>query len=75
MGVRAQADDVDDDALVEVLVLPVEEDGVGNYIEAAVLLQHHYCPDDDRRADLRLLSQRLCWHYFRFLFLHAEEIV
>ena len=76
MGVPAQADDVDDDALVEVLVLPVEEDGVGNYIEAAVLLQHHYCPDDDRRADLRLLSQRLCcWYYFRFLFLHAEEIV
>ena len=75
MEVPAQADDVDDDALVEVLVLPVEEDGVGNYIEAAVLLQHHYCPDDDRRADLRLLSQRFCWHYFRFLFLHAEEIV
>ena len=75
MEVPAQADDVDDDALVEVLVLPVEEDGVGNYIEAAVLLQHHYCPDDDRRADLRLLSQRLYWHYFRFLFLHAEEIV
>ena len=60
-------------ALVEVPV----EDGVGNYIEAAVLLQHHYCPDDDRRADLRLLSLRLCccWYYFRFLFLHAEEIV
>ena len=61
-------------ALVEVLVEVPVEDGVGNYIEAVLLRRP--CHRHDRRADLRLLSLRLCcWYYFRFLFLHAEEIV